>query len=334
MHGSLIGMPSQVITMTNFWKTLKTPVTALAPMDDVTDFVFREIVATTAKPDVLFTEFTSTDALFSRGHDKVIRKLRFSELQRPIVAQIWGSTPENLEKAGKYMEELGFDGVDINMGCPDKGVMKKKSGAALIGNRGPAGEIIDAVRKGAPNLPLSVKTRLATDQESTREWLSFLLSKDIDTLILHGRDAKGSKNPANWEEIGKAVELKNKINPNVLLIGNGDVTSYKEVLEKHKVYGVDGVMIGRGIFQNSWVFAKSVEALVHSTEEYLDLLQRHTKLFNDTWGKTKNFNIMKKFFKTYVRDFVGADNLRIQLMTCKNYDELALVLRSASLVRV
>ena len=315
--------------MINFWKTLKTPITALAPMDDVTDFVFREIVAITAKPDVLFTEFTSTDGLFSRGHDKVIRKLRFSELQRPIVAQIWGATPENFEKAGKYIEELGFDGIDINMGCPDKGVIKKKSGVALIDNHKLAGELIDAVRRGAPNLPLSVKTRLAKDQESTKEWLSSLLSKNIDTLILHGRGAKGSKDGANWEEIGKAVELKNKLNPEVLLIGNGDVTSYKEVLEKHKTYGVEGVMIGRGIFQNPWIFEKSAEALVHSTEKYLDLLLRHTKLFNDTWGKTKNFNIMKKFFKIYVRDFAGADNLRIQLMACKNYDEVATILYSA-----
>ena len=303
-------------------------------MDDVTDFVFREIVATTAKPDVIFTEFTSTDGLFSRGHDKVIRKLRFSEYQRSIVAQIWGATPENFEKAGKYIAELGFDGIDINMGCPDKGVIKKKSGSALIGNYKLAGELIDAVKKGAPNLPLSVKTRLATDQGSTKEWLSFLLSKNIDALILHERNAKDSKNPANWEEIGQAVELKNAINPKALLIGNGDVTSYKEVLEKHKTYGVDGVMMGRAIFQNPWVFEKNSEALVHSTEKYLGLLIRHTKLFSETWGKTKNFNIMKKFFKVYVRDFVGADNLRIQLMVCKNYEELAFVLQPTPLVGV
>jgi nifR3 family TIM-barrel protein len=309
--------------MANFWKELQTPITCLAPMDDVTDYVFRENVATTAKPDVLFTEFTSADALFTKGRDKVAKKLMFSQNQRPIVAQVWGSTPENLGKAASYIEELGFDGIDVNMGCPDKGIMKKNSGAALINNKSLVGEIINAIRKAAPNLPLSIKTRLAINEDLTQEWMSFLLSQNISALTLHGREAKVmSKGDANWEEIGKAVQLKNKINPEIIIIGNGDVKSYEEIKEKRKNYGVDGVMIGRGIFQNPWLFERSENPIEHTRKEYIDLLLKHTKLFNDTWGKTKNFNIMKKFFKIYVRGFHGADSIRIQLMATKNYDEV------------
>jgi len=298
-------------------------------MDDVTDFVFREIVATTAKPNVLFTEFTSTDGLFSKGHDKVARRLLFSEVQRPVIAQIWGATPENYEKAAKFIEELGFDGIDINMGCPDKGVMKKNSGASLINNKQLVSEIINAVRAGSPNIPLSVKTRLDTDQELTKEWISFLLSRNIDTLIIHGRKAEAmSKEKANWEEIAKAVKLRDKINPEILIIGNGDVSSYKEVLEKRNNYGVDGVMIGRGIFHNPWIFEKSKNPLKHTKKEYIDLLKRHVDLFNDTWGKTKNFELMKKFFKIYVKEFKGADDLRQKLMECRSYEEVGCVINA------
>ena len=316
--------------MPNFWKTLKKPITALAPMDDVTDFVFREIVSTIAKPDVLFTEFTSSDALFSNGHDKVIKRLLFTESQRPVVAQIWGSTPVNFRKAAKYIEELGFDGIDINMGCPDKAVMKKNSGASLINNKELAEKIISETRKGSPNLPLSIKTRLSSNQDLTKEWVSFLLSKNINTLIIHGRDAKSmSKGNANWEEIGKAVSLRNKINPEILIIGNGDVESYKEVKEKHEKYKVDGVMIGRGIFHNPWVFEKNENVATHTQKERLDLLLTHTKLFNDTWGETKNFETMKKFFKIYVNGFRGANNLRNKLMNSRNYEEVVYIVTEA-----
>lgn len=310
--------------MANFWSTVKKPITALAPMDDVTDFVFREIVSTTAKPDVLFTEFISTDALLSRGHDKVIKKLKYSSVQRPIVAQIWGVNPETFFKTAKYLQDLGFDGVDINMGCPVKNVMKKGSGAALIGNLPLVQELIDAVIAGAPNLAVSVKTRLAKDSETTCGWLTFLLSQKLDALILHGRDAKSlSKTPAKWEEIGKAVELKNKLTPSIVLLGNGDVTSYQEVAEKHQIYGVDGLMVGRGIFADPWVFEKVTQPVAHTYKESLKLLLRHAQLYHDTWGATRKFGAIKKFVKMYVRDFKGADELRAKLMVCKNHREFA-----------
>jgi nifR3 family TIM-barrel protein len=312
--------------VSNFWKKLKKPITALAPMDDVTDFVFREIISNIAKPDVLFTEFTSSDALFSKGHERVEKKLIFSEIQRPIVAQLWGSTPENFKKAANLIQDLGFDGIDINMGCPDRAIMSRNSGAALINNKELVEEIISEIRKGS-KLPLSIKTRLDKTEELTKEWISFLLSKDIDTLIIHGRNAKALyKGEADWEEIGKAVELKNKINPDIILIGNGDVKSYKEVEAKYKIYGVDGVMIGRGVFHNPWVFEKNEELIPHSKGEYIDLLLTHSKLFHEKWGETKNFETMKKFFKIYVNGFKGANLLRQKLMETRSYEEVSEVI--------
>ena len=298
-------------------------------MEDVTDYVFREMVTETVKPDVLFTEFTSVDALVSKGFDAVVNKLKYSEGQRPIVAQIWGADPNYFLASAKVVYELGFDGIDINMGCPDKNVVKRSSGAALIGNNALVQQIIQATRAGAPTIPLSVKTRLSTNPESTQEWISFLLSQDIKALTIHCRTAKAkSKGDAKWGELGKAVELKNKINPGIAIIGNGDVLSYGEILEKHREYGVDGVMIGRGIFKNPWVFEKSESPRDRSKEEYLQLLQKHARLFNATWGSSKNFEIMKKFFKVYVKEFRGADELRKTLMECRNHEDLESVLKT------
>jgi tRNA-dihydrouridine synthase len=307
----------------NFWHKLQKPITALAPMDDVTDFVFREIIANIPRPDVFFTEFTSTDALASIARPKIIKKLEFSPKQRPIVAQIWGANPENYKKAGTLLSELGVDGIDINMGCPDKTVMKNKSGAALINTPQLASQIIDAVRETAPDIPISVKTRLSTTPASTKEWLSYLLNKNLQALTLHARKAEDmSKGYADWVEIGKVVELKNEISPNTIILGNGDVKTYVEVVEKYNMYHIDGVMIGRGVFTNPWIFEKTTQVKTHTLNEKLDLLLKHSQLFSEKWAGVKNFENMKKFFKIYVKDFIGADNLRTQLMTVKNYQQV------------
>jgi nifR3 family TIM-barrel protein len=309
--------------VTNFWTKLNKPFLALAPMYDVTDFVFREIVSDIAKPDVLFTEFVNTDALFSKGRDKVIRDLYLSKKQHPIVAQIWGINPDTFYKAAELVKEMGFDGIDINMGCPERTVVKNGAGSALIKNLDLAKKLIEAVKEGAKGLPISVKTRIGYNKIVTQDWISFLLEQKLDAITIHGRIAtQKSEGNANWEEIGKAVLLRDKISPNTLIIGNGDAQSYKEALEKHKKYKVDGVMIGRGIFANPWVFEKNINATKHSTQDSINLLLKHTKMYVDKWSNDKNFDVMKKFFKIYVRDFKGSSELRQKLMACKNYNEV------------
>ena len=323
--------------MKNFWLKLNKPFLALAPMYDVTDFVFRETVSDIAKPDVLFTEFVNTDALFSKGREKVIRDFEFTNKQHPIVAQIWGINPETFFKTAELVKELGFDGIDINMGCPEKAVVKNGACSALIKNHDLAKELIKAVKEGAKGLPISVKTRIGYNKVVTDEWVSFLLEQGLDALTIHGRIAKQkSEGNADWNEIEKSVKLRDKTSPKTLIIGNGDVCSYKEALEKHKKYGVDGVMIGRGIFSNPWVFENvpndSQYLIEHTKEESLKLLLKHTKLYEDKWGSEKNFNVMKKFFKIYVRDFKGSGELRQKLMECSSYSQVEKVIKDSNLL--
>lgn len=311
--------------MSNFWKELKRPFFSLAPMEDVTDFVFREIVAEhLPKPDVFFTEFTSADALCSDGRQNALDKLKYSEGERPIVAQIWGVDTDNLYKAAKLVQKLGFDGVDINMGCPDRNVMKKGAGAALCANPQLAGEIIDAVKAGANKIPVSVKTRLGYKKMITEEWARFLLGKNIQALAIHGRIAKQrSFGDANWDEIGKAVKIRDEMGIDTLIVGNGDILSTKQGKDVANKYNLDGIMIGRGIFHNPWVFdPTSPESYVRGKEEYIDLMMKHVDLYVDTWGDTKNFEIMKKFFKMYVRSFDGAAQFRDRLMQTKTPEEV------------
>lgn len=316
--------------MVNFWKKLPKPFLVLAPMEDVTDFVFREIVATTLpRPEVFFTEFTSAEGLTSKGYERVVGKLKFSENQRPIVAQIWGLSPEALNKAAKIVQDLGFDGVDINMGCPERSVVKRGAGSGMIRNPSLAKEIIAAVSEGAKNLPVSIKTRIGIGTVVTEEWISFLLCQKPDALTVHGRTARQmSLGNADWEQVGKAVKLRNELSPETIIIGNGDIKNFAQAREMYKKYEVDGVMIARGIFHDPWVFEKNINLTIHTKEEYLDHLLKHVKLYEQTWGKTKNFAAMKKFFKMYVKNFDGANELRMELMETKNVTEVEKLLNS------
>ena len=304
--------------MNNFWDDLRKPFFVLAPMENVTDHVFREIVAGSARPDVFFTEFTSAEGLNSKGQKELLSKLKFSPKQRPIVAQIWGIRPESMFKASRLVSELGFDGVDINMGCPDRAVMKMGSGAAHCLDQKLTAEIISAVKEGS-KIPVSVKTRLGFNKVITDEWIPFLLEQNISALTIHGRTAKNmSDAPAKWDEIGKAVDYRNNIAPETSIIGNGDIKSREYGLEMYKKYKVDGVMIARGIFENPWIF--DLENKEHTKEEYLEMLVKHLKLYNSTYGKAGHFDVMKKFFKMYIRSFDGASILRQELMECKDSD--------------
>ena len=297
-------------------------------MQDVTDFVFREIISEAAKPDVMFTEFTNVDSIFSKGHNKAVQNLRYSEKQRPVVAQLWGINPENFYKSAKLLKELKFDGIDINMGCPDKAVVSRGAGAALIKNQKLAKEIINAVKEGAGKLPVSVKTRIGFDKVVTEKWIAFLLEQKIAVLTVHVRLAKEKfKGVANWDEMRKVVSLKNKISPDTIIIGNGDIKSYKEALEKHEKYKVDGIMIGRGIFSNPWVFEKTLTPKVRETQEHLDLFSKHAKKFSEEWGSTKNYEMIKKFVGMYINKFKGSAAVRNKIMRCKTYLQMEKVIK-------
>jgi nifR3 family TIM-barrel protein len=308
--------------MINFWQKLPTPFTVMAPMDDVTDNVFRQVILSTARPDVFFTEFANVDGLVHGANGIPLRKLDYSKKQHPIVAQIWGTDPANFEKASRMVAKFGFDGIDINMGCPVKDVVKSGSGAGLIGNYELVGQIIKAVKKGAGKTPVSIKTRLGNKINISHEWIKFLLEQEICALTVHARTAvQMSKGNADWSEIGKIVKTRNVIAPKTIIIGNGDIKNYEEVELMYKKYGVDGVMIGRGIFANPWVFDPTSPVLRgagHSKEDYMKLLARHVDLFEKTWGNTKHFAVLKKFFKMYVKDFEGANAFRQKLMDTKS----------------
>jgi len=309
--------------MTNFWKKLPKPFTVLAPMEDVTNFAFREVVSRyLPKPDVLFTEFTNVDALTSNGYQKTIHRFKHSDSQSPIVAQIWGTNPENFMKSAKIASDLGFDGIDINMGCPVRAVIKIGACSALIENRLLVKEIIQATKEGAGNLPISVKTRIGTKNVITEDWITYLLEQNLSAITVHGRTARQMSDvPANWEEIAKAVKIKNGISPNTIIIGNGDVKNYSEVLNNSKKYGVDGVMIGRGIFSNPWVFEKEIKS--HSFEESRKVLIKHLELCDPN----QHYDKVKKFYKMYVNNFEGAGKLRAELMTTKTIEEALQILK-------
>ncbi len=293
-------------------------------MDGVTDSVFRQIVASVGKPDVFFTEFVPVDAILSQKGAEVIKKsLQFSEMERPIVAQIWGSDPKKFYKAALILEKLGFDGIDINMGCPDRSTIKKGACSALIKNPKLAQEIILATIKGAGGLPISVKTRIGFETIETEKWVEILLKTPIAALILHLRTTREiSKVPAHWEEIEKAVKIRNEFKLNTLIIGNGDIKTLKDAKDKCIKYKIDGVMIGRGIFENIYLFDEKINIEKIFPKQKIDLLIKHLKLFKKTFGNTRHFELMKKFVKCYVNNFDGASKMREFLMKTKSLDEL------------
>jgi tRNA-dihydrouridine synthase len=297
-----------------FWQNLPKPILALAPMEDVTDTVFRRIVATCARPTVFFTEFTSVDGLFSRGREEVIHRLDYMSAEHPIIAQIWGSTPELFYKAAQLIRKMKFDGADINAGCPEKNVTSHGGGACLIQDRPLMKEIIQATKEGAGDLPVSVKTRLGYKKISD-DWIQLLLEQNLDALTVHGRTVEElSKVPAHWDEISKTVKLRNDMKKSTVVIGNGDVIDYRDAVKKCETYGTDGAMIGRGIFHNLWAFDPSGITYMDDHRELVRIMRKHIRLFDQTWGGRKNFAVLKKFFKIYVQGFPHAGEIRERLM--------------------
>lgn len=329
--------------MNNMWNKLPKPFFALAPMADVTDSVFREMIKKYGKPDVFWTEFVSADGLASVGREALSVDLWYGEGERPIVAQLFSANPEKMRQAASYVASLGFDGIDINMGCPDRTIEKQGAGAAMMKNKEVASSIIEAVKLGikdaGKNIPVSVKTRVGYNKIQIDEWIPFLLEQKLDALTIHARTRKEmSLVPARWEHIKEVVDIRNRMNVPTKIIGNGDVKDILHGKQLAEETGCDGLMLGRAIFGNPFLFTnKNVlreveghkpldytrgEMYVPSISEKLKVMVEHTKLFEEKLGKYKNFSIMKKHYKAYVNGFEGAKELRVSLMEAKNASEV------------
>ena len=318
---------------------LPKPFFVLAPMDDVTDTVFRQVVADCAAPDLFFTEFVNVDGLQSAGRPKLLKKLQFVATETTLIAQLWGLKPENFYKTaceiadGTFARELGlpegctFAGIDLNMGCPAKSEVKSGACSALIKNPDLASEIIKATQAGAGGLPVSVKTRLGFS-EVDMTWPAFLLGHDLSMLTIHGRTrAQMSKVPADWEKIGEVRELRDRLAPRTLIVGNGDVQNRIQGLELAAQHGLDGIMIGRGIFQDPFAFAEKSPWPQHTRAQRIALFQKQVQLFADTWPEGQRpIAPLNKFCKVYISDFDGAKELREQLMAAGSTAELLALL--------
>ncbi len=313
--------------MSNFWVKLPKPFYCLAPLADVTDAAFRRVIAKYGKPDVMWTEFVSVDGLCSPGREVLLRDLMYTEGERPIVAQIFGSKPENFRKVATLIKELGFDGIDINMGCPDKNVERQGGGAAMIKSPELAVEVIRATQEGGGGLPVSVKTRVGFNKVELETWIPKLLETKLAAVTIHARTRKEmSKVPARWGHVREVVEMAK--GSGTLIIGNGDVKDLADARAKATESGADGVMLGRAIFGNPWLFAnlagRTGSDLVRqpTAEEKLRVMVEHTKLFHELLGDIKNFAVMKKHFKAYVNGFDGAKELRMKLMETETPEEV------------
>jgi len=323
------------------YQDLPKPFFVLAPMDDVTDTVFRQVVADCAPPNLFFTEFANVDGLQSPGRPKLLKKLQFTPKDTPLIAQLWGLKPENFRKTaeqiadGSLARELGlpegvnFAGIDLNMGCPAKSEVQNGACSALILNRELAGEIIQATQAGAGSLPVSVKTRLGFN-EIDLTWHKFLFNFKLSMLTVHGRTRREmSKVPAHWDVIEQVRELRDKVAPDTLLVGNGDAVDYKHGLDLVARHGLDGIMIGRGIFQDPFVFAENSPWPHYTREERIELYTKHVKLFATTWrAGERPVHTLNKFCKIYINGFDGAKELRERLMACSNAGELLNILQS------
>jgi tRNA-dihydrouridine synthase len=370
--------------MDSFWVSLQKPIFLLAPMEDVTDCAFREMFAlhsgaglrfnapapngvvragikeSPGNKFVMFTEFVSVDGLMHpEGRERLKIDLAYTEIQRPIVAQIWGADPEKFGRVTEWLVTLGFDGIDINMGCPQSKEIAAGSCAALIRNPKLAQEIIRAVQKSSNGLPVSVKTRLGYSKvDEMEDWVKYLLDTEIDALTLHARTKKEmSKVPAHWEKIADAVKFRDQLGSKTLIIGNGDIKSREEGVKRVRETGCDGVMVGRGAFGNPWFFrqpaiphsdagSKGIDQIQNENQMYPDpvrqtadkmhsdsgmthgtpserlrVMLEHAELFEKMYAGIKSFFIMRKHFKAYCSGFPGASELRMKLMETKDLEE-------------
>ena len=307
-------------------------------MADVTDAAFRRMIAKYSRharadgsaggPDVFWTEFVSADGLAratDEGKAKLMADLIYSEEERPIVAQLFSSNEEYMEQAAALCRELGFDGIDINMGCPDRSIEKQGCGAAMIKNPAKARAIIRAAKRGAGPLPVSVKTRVGYNKDELETWLPEILAENPAVVTVHARTRKDmSKVPARWERVTHAALIRNELKSDTLIFGNGDALSLEDAKQKAELAGADGVMLGRAIFGNPWLFHPHKDLSNVSLEERFSVLVEHTKLFEELLPH-KSFAIMKKHYKAYVHGFPGAAELRAELMEAKDAREVEVI---------
>src|SRR3989344_2728346 len=309
-----------------FWEALPRPFFVLAPLANVTDAVFRRFIIRYSRPHVLWTEFVSADGLcHPRGREALLKDLAYTEDERPIVVQLFTAHPGAMREAAKLCAELGFDGIGINMGCPDKNVMKQGAGATCMKDPQLAQALIraakDGVRDAGKEIPISVKTRLGFNDDTLEEWLPALLEAEPAAITLHARTKKDmSKVPARFERIARAVEIRNEQKSRTLIIGNGDVRDMADARKKIEETGADGIMFGRAIFGNPWLFDETKKEV--STQEKLDAALVHTEMFLDYWKDTKSFELLKKHYRAYINHFQLAKELRIEMMEAKNFEQV------------
>lgn len=317
-----------------FWEKLKKPIMVLAPLANVTDAAFRSIITKYGKPDVIWTEFVSADGLILGRKEILLKDLLFDKSERPIVAQLFTAKPDIMEKAARLVRELGFDGVDINMGCPDRSVERQGAGAALMKKPELAREIIRAAKNGAAPLPVSVKTRVGYSKNELEAWLPEILAEEPAVVIIHARTRKEmSAVPARWELVKRAVEIRDEIQKNIpksertLILGNGDLKNISDAKEKVKETGADGAMLGRAIFGNPWLFNRRKKIEKIAKKEKLRVMIEHTKLFEKLLGDVKKFANMRKHYKAYVSGFDGAKELRTRLMEAEAVAEVEKIVK-------
>jgi tRNA-dihydrouridine synthase len=290
-------------------------------MEEVTDTVFRRIMREVGPPDLFFTEFTCTDGLYTAGRPRVIGRFRFTPEERPLIAQIWGNRPELSLRAAAEVRDMGFDGIDLNMGCPVRKVVKRGACGGLIDSPSLAAELIAAAREGAGTLAVSVKTRIGISHSRAEEWIGFLLGQGLSALTVHGRTvAQQSEGLADWGAVALAVRLRDSLGVPTRIVGNGDVKSPAQFLQRVRETGADGIMVGRGVFENIFLFrairqsmadghAQGSEFAHLASHQKIDFFRRHLRLHLETWGPGKSFHTLKKFAKTYLRAFEGAGAL-------------------------
>ena len=308
------------------------PFIILAPMDDVTDTVFRQIVADCASPDYFMTEFINAEGMQSAGRKATATRTRYDDKNNKVIAQIWGKVPEHFETSARELIEMGYIGIDINFGCPEKNVVKNGCCSAMIKPEGrtQAMELIAAARRGVGKDGfLSVKTRLGFN-EIDYSWHELILKQKVNMLTVHVRTRKEmSKVPAQYEAMRPIVELRNKISPDTLLVVNGDIINRTHGEKLIEDLGIEGAMIGRGIFHDPFAFSDASPWESMTPNDKINLLRKHVDLFSKTWANgERDYNTLKRYAKIYVNGFDGAKDLRVRIMDTKTIDELINLLSS------